>query len=174
MTEACLNIRVTCSLLRSKHIFLCCLRVLYHTPLGHLFRSLKGTFAKDALTMFSPADILLVEDEPAIAELMVRILRRAGYTVRVVMDGTAALAALADDPPAIMILDLVLPRMSGWAVLDHLHRNHYQVPVIIMTANPSVSARLSGYRIQQYLVKPFLRDELLGAIDGAYQALQHY
>ena len=119
------------------------------------------------------ADILLVEDEPDIIDFMERCLRRAGYTVRAVMDGAAAVAAVTADPPAVMILDLVLPTMSGWAVLEHLHRNQYQVPVIIMTANPSVSARLTAYDIQQYLVKPFLMDELLVAIASAYPAQHH-
>jgi DNA-binding response OmpR family regulator len=123
--------------------------------------------------MFSPADILLVEDEPDIIDFMERYLRRAGYSVRVVMDGVAALAALAEDLPDVMILDLVLPTMSGWAVLEQLHRNQYHVPVIIITANPNVSARLSRYGIQQYLVKPFLMDELLDAIAHVYPAQHH-
>jgi DNA-binding response OmpR family regulator len=134
---------------------------------------MQSVFAKAAPTMFSAPDILLVEDEPAIVEFMERILHRAGYTVRVVMDGTAALAALADEPPAVMILDLVLPRMSGWEVLDHLHRDQCHVPVIVTTANPNVSTRLSRYGIQQYLVKPFLIGELLDAIADVYPAQHH-
>jgi DNA-binding response OmpR family regulator len=134
---------------------------------------MQSVFAKDALTMFSAHDILLVEDEPAIVDFMVRILHRVGYTVHVVMDGTAALAALADEPPAVMILDLVLPRMSGWAVLDHLHRDQCHVPIIVMTANPNISTRLSHYGIQQYLIKPFLIGELLDAIADVYPAPHH-
>jgi DNA-binding response OmpR family regulator len=134
---------------------------------------MQGVFAKDPQKMFSPAEILLVEDEPDIIDFMERILRRAGHSVCVVMDGVAALAALADDPPDIMILDLVLPRMSGWAVLEHLHRDQYHIPVIIMTANPIVSSRLSSYGIKQYLVKPFLMDELLDAIAEVYPAQLH-
>jgi len=123
--------------------------------------------------MASPADILLVEDEPDIVDFMERVLRRAGYTVRTVTDGLAAVTAIRLNPPAIMILDLVLPVMSGWAVLEHLHRNQCQVPVIIMTAKPSVFARLSGYGITHYLVKPFLMAELLDALADVYPAQQH-
>jgi DNA-binding response OmpR family regulator len=119
------------------------------------------------------ADILLVEDEPDIIDFMERYLRRAGYSVRVVMDGATALAVLADDAPDVMILDLVLPLMSGWAVLEQLHREQYHVPVIVMTANPRVSSGLSSYGIQQCLLKPFLMAELLDAIADVYSAQPH-
>jgi len=122
--------------------------------------------------MAPPADILLVEDEPDIVDFMERMLRRAGYTVCTVTDGAAAIAAISNDPPDLIILDLVLPTMSGWAVLDHLHRDQCQVPVIVMTANLCASTRLSGYGIQHYLVKPFLMAELLTAIAQVYP-MQH-
>ncbi len=123
--------------------------------------------------MAPPAEILLVEDEPDIIDFMKRVLHRAGYTVRVVMDGAAAVAAVTEAPPAVMLLDLVLPTMSGWAVLEQLHRDQCPVSVIVMTANPSAAARLTAYDIQQYLVKPFLMDELLSAIASAYPMQQH-
>src|SRR6266511_991944 len=156
------------------HMFSFYPHVLFGTPqrsgVGHVPISLRE---KAVLTMDSHADILLVEDEPDIVDLMERILRRAGYTVRAVTDGLAALTAMSVLPPAVMILDLVLPVMSGWAVLDELHCDQCQVPIIIMTANPCVSARLSGYGIQQYLVKPFLMDELLGSIADVYPLQRH-
>jgi DNA-binding response OmpR family regulator len=123
--------------------------------------------------MASPADILLVEDEPDIVDFMERMLRHAGYSVRVVSDGLAALTAISANPPVVMILDLVLPIMSGWAVLEQLQREKRHVQVIVMTANPTVSARLTGYGIQQYLVKPFLMHELLGAIAEVYPGEHH-
>jgi two-component system OmpR family response regulator len=122
--------------------------------------------------MVSPADILLVEDELDIVDFMERILRHAGYTIRVVTDGLAAITAIRVNPPAILILDLVLPKMSGWAVLEHLYRDQRHVPVIIITANPTVSDRLSRYGIQRYLLKPFLTSELLDAIADVYSAQQ--
>ncbi len=167
--------------LSGAYVFVLSARSVWYTPaqwcgtpqrsgVGHVPISLRE---KAVLTMDSHADILLVEDEPDIVDLMERILRRAGYTVRAVTDGLAALTAMSVLPPAVMILDLVLPGMSGWAVLDELHRDQCQVPIIIMTANPCVSARLSGYGIQQYLVKPFLMDELLGSIADVYPLQRH-
>jgi len=123
-------------------------------------------------SMASPYDILLVEDEPDIVDFMERFLCRAGYSVCTVSDGLAAITAIAINRPAVLVLDLVLPTMSGWAVLEHLYRNQCHVPVIVMTANPNVSARLRAYGIHQYLVKPFLMGELLGAIADVYPALR--
>ena len=125
---------------------------------------LKRMFTKDAPTMSSHVDILLVEDEPAIVDFMERMLHRAGYSVRAVMDGAAALAALNADVPAVMILDLNLPRVSGWAVLEHLRHAQIALPVIVLTANPHTVARLTPYGIRRYLVKPFRMDDLLDAV----------
>lgn len=129
---------------------------------------------KAAPRMASPYDILLVEDEPDIVDFMERMLRRAGYTIRVVADGLAAVTAIRIHPPAVMILDLVLPVMSGWAVLEQLHREQCHVPVIVMTANPNAFARLSGYGVQHYLVKPFFMGELLDALAEVYPAQRHH
>jgi len=133
---------------------------------------LKYMFAKDAPMMSSHIDILLVEDEPAIVDFMERMLHRAGYSVRAVMDGAAALAALNADVPAVMILDLNLPRVSGWAVLEHLRHARIALPVIVLTANPHAVARLTSYDIQQYLVKPFRMDDLLNAVASSGLAKQ--
>jgi DNA-binding response OmpR family regulator len=119
---------------------------------------------KDAPTMSSHIDILLVEDEPAIVDFMQRMLQRAGYSVHAVMDGAAALAALNADVPAVMILDLALPKVSGWAVLEHLRRAQIALPVIVLTANPHAARRLAAYDIQQFLLKPFRMDDLLDAV----------
>ena len=125
---------------------------------------LKCVDTKDVLSMSSHIDVLLVEDEPAIVDFMERMLQRAGYSVRAVMDGAAALAALSSDAPAVMILDLALPRVSGWAVLEHLRRAQSALPVIILTANPHAVTRLASYDIQQFLLKPFRMDDLLDAV----------
>jgi DNA-binding response OmpR family regulator len=126
--------------------------------------SMPSKFAKDPPTMFSPAEILLVEDEPAIVELMERVLHRAGYMVHAVTDGAAALAALDHDQPALLILDLVLPIISGWTILEQVRRNKRPMPIIVVTANPCVAGTLTLYGVEQYLIKPFLLDELLNAV----------
>jgi two-component system, OmpR family, response regulator MprA len=109
-------------------------------------------------------DILLVEDEAAIAELLRRVLVRADYSVRVAADGRQALAALDADRPAAMLLDLILPDMSGFAVLEHMQQHQISVPIIIITANPLHYHSLHHPGIVQVLFKPFRIEELLDAV----------
>jgi DNA-binding response OmpR family regulator len=111
-----------------------------------------------------PDDILLVEDEPAIVDFMRRVLLRVGYRVRVATTGTQALAALTERTPALLILDLVLPDLHGFAVLEHIHQHRIAVPIIIITANPQALAALHTPTVHRYLVKPFRVDELLRAV----------
>lgn len=106
-------------------------------------------------------DILLVEDEAAIAELLRRVLVRADYTVRIAADGRQALAALKEDQPAVLILDLMLPGMSGFAVLDHIEQRQLAMPIVIITANPLYHDSLHHAGIRHVLIKPFYLEELL-------------
>ena len=109
-------------------------------------------------------DILLVEDEAAIADLLRRVLVRAGYTVRIATDGIQALAELGEDIPAVLILDLILPGISGFTVLEHMHHHQMIVPIVIITANPLHHDSLHYPGITQVLFKPFRIEELLDAI----------
>jgi len=113
------------------------------------------------------ADILLVEDEPDIIDFIERVLHRAGYHVRTVTDGAAALTAITNQHPDIIILDLVLPIMSGWAVLEQLRYHQRSIPVIVMTANPGAATGLIAHDIQHCLIKPFVIAELLDAVVAA-------
>ena len=111
-------------------------------------------------------DILLVEDEAAIAEMLRRVLIRAGYTVRVAMDGIQALTALRKEQPAVLILDLILPGMNGYAILEHLHDHQITMPIVVITANPLYHVSLHHAGIRHVLIKPFRLEELLNALDA--------
>ena len=108
--------------------------------------------------------ILLVEDEEAISDALRRMLERAGYTVRVAIDGKQALVALGEALPEVLILDLVLPRVGGFAVLEHMHQHHMTLPVIVITANPLYDDPVRYTSIVQVLIKPFPIEELLAAL----------
>jgi two-component system response regulator FlrC len=114
--------------------------------------------------MTPTADILLIEDEPGVMDVMLRVLRRAGYAVRTAEDGAAALAALEQRPPALAILDLVLPGVSGFAVLAHIDRQYPALPVIVITANPHAIAHPAAQNVRHYLLKPFHVEELLDTV----------
>src|SRR5258705_6094593 len=110
--------------------------------------------------MPASADILLVEDEPGIVDFMRRVLVRAGYSVRTAANGAHALAAIAECAPRLLILDLVLPGVSGFTVLEQIHQHGVTIPVIVITANPHIIGTLGRYNIHNYLIKPFQLNEL--------------
>ena len=114
--------------------------------------------------MSTSGDILLVEDDIVIADMMRRMLVRAAYTVRTATDGIEALDALEADRPAVLILDLVLPRMNGFTVLAQMRQQQMTVPVIIITANPLYLDSVRTVGILHVLLKPFLIEELLAAV----------
>ena len=118
-------------------------------------------------TMTLAADILLIEDEPGVMDVMLRVLQRAGFRVRTAQDGSAALAALHECPPALAILDLVLPGVSGFAVLTHIRQHYPALPVIAITANPQAITHPAAQSVRYYLLKPFHIEELLNMVARA-------
>ena len=109
--------------------------------------------------------ILVVEDERHLAEGLKFNLDAEGYRVTVVGDGPAALKMLesADPPVDLVILDLMLPGMSGYAVCQSLRETGNQVPVLMLTARKLPEDRARGFDAgtDQYMEKPFDLDELI-------------
>jgi two-component system, OmpR family, response regulator TctD len=101
--------------------------------------------------------ILLVEDSPELAEWLGRLLRKSRFVVDCIHDGIEADEALKGHDYALVILDLELPGIGGIEVLRRLRARNRNVPVIILTANDTVSSRISGLDggADDYLVKPF-------------------
>jgi len=112
--------------------------------------------------------ILVVEDEEHLAFGIKYNLEAEGYDVRVAGDGPAALEAISEDAADIelVILDLMLPGMSGYAVCEALRAKGNQVPVLMLSARTLVEDRVRGYDVgaDQYLQKPFDLEELLSMI----------
>ena len=114
------------------------------------------------------ARILVVEDEPRLAELLRLYLERDGHAVTVVGDGRHAIEALdapADDPIDLVVLDLMLPGMSGEAVLAAI-RDLGDTPVLIASAKRSDLERITGLRAgaDDYLAKPYNPHELTARV----------
>lgn len=114
--------------------------------------------------MSTSSDILIVEDDRIVADVLRRMLERAAYTVRIVHDGMAALTELTRQLPSVLVLDLNLPRMSGFIIIDQMQQRQITVPIIIITANPLYQDSLQHTAITQVLMKPFPIEELLGAL----------
>jgi DNA-binding response OmpR family regulator len=110
--------------------------------------------------------VLVIEDEPAIADFVCQGLTEAGYAVDVARDGPDGLAyALAADYD-VLVLDIMLPKMDGLALLRELRRNGSKTPTIMLTALDAVDARVEGLDTgaDDYLVKPFAFPELMARI----------
>jgi len=109
--------------------------------------------------------ILVVEDEPAIANLVALHVRQHGYEAVVCNDGTRALELLRKALPALIVLDLMLPDMDGIDILKKIrsHDDSTHVPVILLTARAEEADRVLGLEMgaDDYVVKPFSPRELV-------------
>ena len=111
--------------------------------------------------------ILLVEDEAHIAEAIEFNLSAEGHEVEWVADGSAAVARLGADPPVdLVILDVMLPEMSGFEVARRARASGNYVPILIVTAKDDTRDRVRGIEegADDYLTKPFTLDELLARV----------
>ena len=110
--------------------------------------------------------ILVVEDEPGIVDFVERGLRRQGFTVQSTGDGESGLERALEPEVELVVLDLMLPRLSGMEVLRRLHAQRPDLPVIVLTARDEVEDRIAGLDsgAVDYLVKPFAVGELAARI----------
>jgi len=114
------------------------------------------------------AHILVVEDDPDIAELLVHYLARAGHTTDRLSSGSEVLARLRDRPADLVVLDLMLPGMDGMAVCDVLRRDTStsHLPIIMLTARGDEADRVAGLErgADDYVTKPFSPRELVARV----------
>lgn len=113
--------------------------------------------------------ILVVDDEPTIAEIVSRYIERAGYETRIAADGHAALARASTWHPDLVVLDLMLPGLDGLEVMRLLRENGGpRVAVILLTAKGEQSDRIDGLRLgaDDYVVKPFSPAELVARVEA--------
>src|SRR5438874_1567471 len=110
--------------------------------------------------------ILVIEDEKKTAAFLAKGLREAGFVVDVAPDGEAGLAATRASKFDLLIVDIMLPKKDGWALVKELREAGVQTPVIFLTARDSVRDRVKGLELgaDDYLVKPFAFSELLARL----------
>ena len=111
--------------------------------------------------------VLIVEDDHNIAELLQMYLEKEGYTVTVAADGGQGLAKFRAIGPDLVLLDVMMPVMDGWAVCKAI-RAESQVPVIMLTAKGETDDKVSGLRsgADDYVTKPFEMKEVLARIEA--------
>jgi len=118
--------------------------------------------------------VLVVDDEPTIAEVVSRYLERAGYRTQVAADGVEALAAVASDRPDLVVLDLMLPGIDGLEVMRRMReQGSDRIATILLTAKGEESDRVVGLRLgaDDYVVKPFSPAELVARVDAVLRRI---
>jgi DNA-binding response OmpR family regulator len=113
-------------------------------------------------------NILVVDDEPIVAEVVGRYLRRDGFAVTTAATGPLGLQAglSQEHPPHVIVLDVMLPEMDGLEVCRRLREGRVTVPIILLTARGEEADRISGLGIgaDDYVVKPFSPGELVARV----------
>jgi two-component system OmpR family response regulator len=110
--------------------------------------------------------VLVVDDEPNIADVISMALRYQGFTVETAVDGQSALKAVASFKPHLMVLDIMLPDMEGFEVAQRLGAQRTNVPIIFLTARDSTEDKIRGLTMggDDYVTKPFSLEELVARI----------
>jgi len=113
-------------------------------------------------------NILVVEDDPRIADFLVRGLQAEGYVMRLERTGPAGLAAARAGDVSLLLLDLMLPGLNGLDLCQTLRAEGHHVPVLMLTAMSSTDDKVKGLRLgaDDYLTKPFEFEELLARIEA--------
>ncbi|GAA0746261.1 response regulator transcription factor [Ideonella azotifigens] len=113
-------------------------------------------------------NILVVEDDARVGDFLLRGLRAEGYAVQLARTGPEGLALARADDRALLILDLMLPGMSGMEVCQTLRAEGFQVPVLMLSAMNQTEDKVNGLRLgaDDYLTKPFAFEELLARIEA--------
>jgi DNA-binding response OmpR family regulator len=112
--------------------------------------------------------VLVADDDPDIRELVEFKLSQAGYAVQAVPDGLAAWEAFESEPPALAVLDVMMPGLSGFDVLRKIRdSDHPRVPVLMLSAKSRDSDVDTGFAIgaDDYVIKPFSPRELLHRVN---------
>jgi DNA-binding response OmpR family regulator len=119
------------------------------------------------------ASILIVEDEPALNDLLRTELEAEGHVVRQARDGPTALRMVGEDAPQLVILDWMLPGLDGLSVCRQLRQRHL-MPIIMLTARSEEVDRVLGLEVgaDDYLVKPFGMRELLARTRAALRRVE--
>jgi len=121
-----------------------------------------------------PIKVLVVDDEPNIRDLLTTSLRFNGYSVYAVGNGNDAVMAAEKGKPDIILLDVMLPDQSGFAVTKKLRSMGIDVPVLFLTARDETEDKITGLTVggDDYMTKPFSLDEIMARISAILRRTQ--
>jgi two-component system OmpR family response regulator len=112
------------------------------------------------------ARILVVDDEPSITDAVATSLRYEGFAVDIAATGRAALASAQDDPPDMIVLDVMLPDLDGLEVTRRLRADGVHAPILFLTARDTLEDKLAGLSVggDDYVTKPFALAEIIARV----------
>jgi two-component system, chemotaxis family, chemotaxis protein CheY len=116
--------------------------------------------------MTSQRRLLVIEDDPAIREMLEMVLDSEGFEVVTAQHGAAAMAMLEAVEPSLILLDMKMPVMDGWSFLErYRQRPGAKVPVVVLTAAQDASRRAAEVGADAYVAKPFVIDDLVRIVE---------
>ncbi len=117
-------------------------------------------------------NILVADDENAIADIIKFNLIKQGYNIRIANDGEETLKSIEEEAPDLLVLDIMMPKKNGFEVLEILRKKH-KFPVIILTAKEEESDKIRGLELgaDDYMVKPFSINELIARVKANLRRL---
>ncbi|MGH3558723.1 MAG: response regulator transcription factor [Mycobacterium sp.] len=123
----------------------------------------------------SPIRVLLVDDEPALTNLVKMALHYEGWTVDVAHNGRQAVAKFDEVGPDVLVLDIMLPDMDGLQILQRVRESDAYTPTLFLTARDSVMDRVTGLTAgaDDYMTKPFSLEELVARLRGLLRRSNH-
>jgi len=118
--------------------------------------------------------ILIVEDDGPILTGLTDLLSGEGYAVCAALDGPQALAAYEREKPTLILLDIMIPELSGYEVCRRIRQRDPFIPILMLTAKGQEADKLVGFELgaDDYIVKPFSLNELLARVRAAYRRLR--
>jgi DNA-binding response OmpR family regulator len=113
-----------------------------------------------------PSTILVVDDDPASLDIAVRLLEREGYRTVTATDGPGCLQVVRTAAVDLILLDVMMPGMDGFAVCTALRQAGFTIPVILLTAKDDIDTRLEGMHlgVSEFLTKPINKLELFARV----------
>ena len=111
--------------------------------------------------------VLIVDDEPDIRATVSAMLEIEGYAVSEAANGADALAAVENDPPDVILLDMRMPVLDGWDFAAEMRRRNHAIPIVVMTAARDAARWAGEVAAAAFIAKPFGYDDLIDAVEQA-------
>ncbi|HEU4360719.1 MAG TPA: response regulator transcription factor [Mycobacterium sp.] len=141
----------------------------------HPRKAILGQLPRISRADGSPIRVLLVDDEPALTNLVTMALHYEGWVVDVAHNGRDAVAKFHKAGPDVLVLDIMLPDMDGLHILERVRESDAYTPTLFLTARDSVTDRVTGLTAgaDDYMTKPFSLEELVARLRGLLRRSSH-